>query len=533
MAALLVPALPVEAQSTVGTSTTAYSVSYNFQQNVFYVSGRFWVFYHDGSNLVYRTSTDNGTTWSGATTVVSGFGCYYGAESFASCYDGAYFHYARQQSTGSIYYRRGILNSDNTITWSAAEQLVGSNIGKVAAFNPTSIAVDSSGHAYITYRAITTEYPTVIADNTTNGTWVTATGFPYTCDNTSASGAQKVLALTGNKVYVLYIKGQYAGKVYGQLCDSGWGGEETVVDYTLGSVAAWAAVANGDVIEVSATNGTWRSETRSAAGSWSEVSLQTNSITTPTLTLLPGGDLIVSGLVSSTKHIWTLSRLGGAWGDWFDWIDESTDGGLGVLKTAISVHQSNKVGVLYQTKSGSPYNVKFAYYNSYTAPTVTTLSPSLRYSYSLGSYATLSGNVTLGSESVSGYFDYGIGAFTDTVSLGTISASGTSTNETHVMANKNYQYRFRVVDTQNTTLGNTVNFTSMRQFDLFPNSTVVVIVLIPVLVCIGIFAVGFWFGYKGLKEQVFKEVVTGLVAIVIGLVLLCYMVGVINNLLNS
>jgi len=104
--------------STVGTSTANSATYAPFQRKSFYAAGRFWVFYSDGSNMVYRTSTDS-SSWSSATTVRA---CTYGFK-FSIWFDGTYLHYA-YSDVSAIYYRRETPNSDGTITWSAAEQTV-------------------------------------------------------------------------------------------------------------------------------------------------------------------------------------------------------------------------------------------------------------------------------------------------------------------------------------------------------------------------------------------------------------------------
>jgi len=83
--------------SVVGTSTTG-AVPYPHQRKTFYANGRFWVFYSDGRNMVYRTSTD-GSTWSSATTVRAAIN----GSLFSVWFDGTYLHYAYAYNS-AIYY---------------------------------------------------------------------------------------------------------------------------------------------------------------------------------------------------------------------------------------------------------------------------------------------------------------------------------------------------------------------------------------------------------------------------------------------
>jgi hypothetical protein len=218
----------------------------------------------------------------------------------------------------------------------------------------------------------------------------------------------KVLALMSNKVYVMYVNGTGSGKILGKLYDSGWSAEQTAVNHTVG-VTAWAAVANGDVIEVVSTDGTWRSETRSAAGAWSEADIAASATQNPTLTLLASGDLISS--CNSSNHLYRISRTGGAWGSFIDWIDESGDGGLNAERTAVTVHQSNKIGILYKTKTASAYNVKFVYYDTVVAPTVTTeIASGVAISIEKETTGTLNGTLVNmgGAASCDVSFEYGL-----------------------------------------------------------------------------------------------------------------------------
>src|SRR2546428_7038498 len=58
--------------SIVGSSTTQYATAYSFQRKVFYQGGYYWVFYLNGTSLVYRNSPD-GIRWSAAYSMPSGW----------------------------------------------------------------------------------------------------------------------------------------------------------------------------------------------------------------------------------------------------------------------------------------------------------------------------------------------------------------------------------------------------------------------------------------------------------------------------
>lgn len=128
------------------------------QRCAFYDEGRYWVFYIDSGNLVYKTSTD-AENWSSATTVRA----LSSMLSFSLHFDGSYMHYA--VTDGDLYYRRGEPQADGSITWSAVEQTA-----ETGSLSRPSITVDSTGHAWILY------YDGdlwAIKNGNTNGTWST------------------------------------------------------------------------------------------------------------------------------------------------------------------------------------------------------------------------------------------------------------------------------------------------------------------------------------------------------------------------
>jgi hypothetical protein len=182
--------------SLLGTSTTTYATSYPCQRKTFYANGRFWVFYSDGTNMVYRTSTD-GSTWSSATTVRAATNGY----QFSVWFDGTYLHYAYAYSS-SIYYRRGTPNSDGTITWSATEQTVSTTYNNASY---PMVSVDSNGYAWIGYRDTdgTNYYPYVIKSGNNDGTWGTGT-ITQLSTTSSSTWEVSITPLTSGKILAVY-----------------------------------------------------------------------------------------------------------------------------------------------------------------------------------------------------------------------------------------------------------------------------------------------------------------------------------------
>jgi len=211
---------PPTAPSTVGTGTSGAATQYPCQRKAFHANGLFWVFYSDGTNLVYRTSGD-GSAWSTAMIVRTSSNGYY----FSIWFDGANVHYActRGVANEALIYRQGTPSGNGTVTWSADEQQAVSAVP--TAYSYPYLSVDSNGCPFITY--LFNNYPYVTKSSLNNGTWQTAPGFPYQLQaSSSGSWRSSILPLTAGKAYVLY-NNRYT--TYGRLWNgSNWGTEETV-----------------------------------------------------------------------------------------------------------------------------------------------------------------------------------------------------------------------------------------------------------------------------------------------------------------
>jgi len=368
--------------STVGTSTASGATSYPFQRKSFYANGRFWVFYCDGTNMVYCTSTD-GSTWSSAATVRAASYGYH----FSVWFDGTYLHYA-YASASSIYYRRGTPNSDGSITWSANEQTVSTT------YNDASfpmVSVDSNGYVWIGYRDYDLEnvyyYPYVIKSGNNDGTWGTGT---ITQLSTTSNNYWRVsvIPLTSGKMLAIYA---YANAVVRakKWDGSAWGSEVATTSKTY-----WgeyhSAVAQGDDVHLVflkystydiiyvkytySTNSFGTETTLQAAATY--VSAPVLSIDTATNDLYVFAATKTTGTPSgwTANHIYYIkyTASSSSWGSWTNWIDESTE----VLTyadrlTCFYKAYDSKIGLEYMTKTASPYNVKFAYLSITTQQTYT------------------------------------------------------------------------------------------------------------------------------------------------------------------
>jgi hypothetical protein len=336
-----------------------------FQRKCFYAAGRFWAFYSDGTNMVYCTSVD-GTTWSSPITVRA---CTHGYD-FSIWFDGTYVHYAYAAGT-SIYYRRGIPNSDGTITWSADEQTVST------AYNSARypfVSVDSYGYAWIGYQDYdgTNTYPYVIKSGNNDGTWgTTPTGFPYQLSTYSTDWHVSVIPLTYGKMLALYAYTN--GAVYARRWDgSAWGPEVTTGSLiTYG--ANFSAVAQGDDVHVVflATPAVYDIiyvkyiYSTNSYGPETTLAAAVSSTSVPIISINPStNDLYVFWAGYPTaNHIYyrKYNASTGTWETAVDWIAETETLTANDTITCFYQAYGGYIGLMYMTGTESPYNVKFAF----------------------------------------------------------------------------------------------------------------------------------------------------------------------------
>jgi len=356
--------------STVGTSTAISATSYPFQRKSFYANGRFWVFWSDGTNMVYKTSTD-GSTWSSATTVRA---CTSG-QYFSVWFDGTYLHYAYAYAS-PIYYRRGMPNSDGTITWSAAEQTVATEYNS-ASF--PMVSVDSYGYVWIGYRDYdgSTYYGRVIKSGNNDGTWGTTPSnfFPYPL--LDVNSRVSVIPLTSGKMLVIYA---YDSATVRAQRWNGTAFDAAEVHTTLSIFYGYeySAVAQGDDVHLvflkstgydimytkyTYSNNSFSAETTLQAGATSS-SAPVLSIDTAT------NDLYVFWAGYPTaNHIYYRKYTASTdtWEDRVDWITETALTGNNLL-TCFYQAGGNSIGLVYMT--GTTYNVVFAYLPLNNPPTI-------------------------------------------------------------------------------------------------------------------------------------------------------------------
>ncbi len=368
-------------KSLVGTSTFAngWANNYWFQRKTLYMTGLTWAFYADGSNMVYKTSSDLGFSWNTTATIFA-TGARMGA-STSLVFDGTHLHYAFNGAVDGedLLYRMGTPDINGTITWATTEQTA---VVIPAGWNSMycNIIVQDDGYPQIGYCLKPADWPIhsvsaiVVRSSTDNGTWTTDAAFTKTL----ASGYVQMLnyplgvALTGGKSYWAYAKDIIAAPYdyyYGDTWNgSAWVGEEPITDHVC-AYGRYNLVSDGDNIHFAsagydgATLKAYYYKRTYGIGWSSGVELIDSWSGGIGLTLTGSNSIIAAWTGAPTaNHVYYRIMTNGVWASTVDWIDESVDtipstSSFQSMPSAIGTPY--KLSVTYVTKAASPYSVIF------------------------------------------------------------------------------------------------------------------------------------------------------------------------------
>lgn len=338
-----------------------------YQRGLFHAAGLYWIFYSDDSDIVYRTSSD-GLTWSAKTVLKSGgIRAYY----IDLLWDGQKLHYAYGK-VGNLVYRRGVPQSNGTITWDAVEQIAYSG-----ASDSPSLAVDSEGCVWISFQQGLTNTRYYLTKNAKNdGTWSTASGFPLDVGGRVTTGRSQgvILPLTNGKMYALYCFSAGHTFAYGKLWNgSSWEAEETVSARKLtdGAGAHLNAVAvEDDVYAIypvlqdggvqiafnARTYGVGWGTEENVSGILATTTAQANG---PASTLdQEHDDLYIFYADMNTDKIYYRRRYAGEWQDEVEWYDFSKENDMDVFNpNSFRKPFNDKLSIIFDSNDRSPNKV--------------------------------------------------------------------------------------------------------------------------------------------------------------------------------
>ena len=354
-----------ETLSTVGqaTGTLGYKAVYGgFQRKLFYASGRYWLFYFDGTNIVFRTSLD-GITWSEPTTIAAANN----GSNISVWYNGTRVFYARAPETAYIYFRQGTPNSDGTISWDTVEQTAVYFAGSIF-YRPT-VSADTSGHAWIGYYNMTgaSFMSYVSKTTTTDGSWITQSGFPYKLTN--GYHMPVAIPLTNNKMFVTLSMDADA-----YLRSRRWNGTSWSAEiHTTSSIESdsHSPIASGDNVYVTYLTPAhnivyyFYNYTLDSWGAEKMVQTGQGHLANPSLSFDRINDKLYVFWGNITTDYIYYKKYDIATETWdailTEWQDETADGLYNNERVASFYWDMNDViAVAYTTKIASPFTVKFA-----------------------------------------------------------------------------------------------------------------------------------------------------------------------------
>jgi len=337
--------------STVGTSTRNEATNHPSQVKTFIAEGREWVFYSDGTNVVFRSRVISPLgSWSAATTFKSG-----GVSGYAISlwWDGTKVHTVSHGAvTGgmALFYRCGTPNSDGTITWETERTAVAGVSGKYQSY--MTVCVDSAGYPVVAYSLLGASYyyPRIVIATATDGsTW----GSPITLDTegTAHKVMPLILPLADRKLLAIWCNWQtgktvskyYNGTSWGAINNIGsreqWGVHSAIV---LGTkVICLIPVATNDINAYEWTADTWGSATMIRDGTVGVIS--------------KAGDNAYAFIRDGTKLYY--AKYTGTWGTPVEWqttTDWQQDWNFGCGYSG-----DGRIGVYWLEGTASPYNVRY------------------------------------------------------------------------------------------------------------------------------------------------------------------------------
>jgi len=325
--------------------------------------GRIWLWYWDGTNIVYQSRPAGGGSWTSPETVRA---CDDRAN-FATWFDGTYFHYAYSRGNvntpdSSVYYRRGLANADGSITWSATEQTVQGHSSSWRR-RRLSICVDDGGYPWINWQRVqrggTHNYEAYITTSSTkDGTWTTYSGFPFKARDTQSSNYSSIVPMTGGKV-MIFTGG--ASRLFYRIFTQSSMGSSIQISGIQDDNRQWRhnAVAIGDRVYVCYQWGLAAIRFQVYNGSWGAISTPATPADRPGLLAKKDDSTLM--LFWETADVilykqYTIS--GGSWGSEETFQNETTDTipSWGVMQA--SYDGGGRPFLHYATKTG-PYDMIF------------------------------------------------------------------------------------------------------------------------------------------------------------------------------
>lgn len=356
----------------IGTSTSNTALQDPWERSTFYAAGRHWVFYSDGTDYVWRTSTD-GVSWTAVTILHAGAS----SQQNAIWYNGSKVYF-----TNNTQFAQGTPQNDGSIVWDAPISAI---VGAIAAF--PSIAVDSNGYPWSGYNSGAPNYFAMAVKSTTdNGTFVQDVPLQLTTTTASAGNVWSIATpiSSGSMVFVYGKSGaplQYR-RYYSD--NTSWGVETQLSALNADSFGKLSVIAYGDTVVTaySSSADIYIITLDANTGLKSEVLLDAGvSVSSPALSVDTTNQVIYCFFREDTDTLKYYLYHSGTWSG------PVNIGAYAVRDFNIgsnSALNSGYVELVYEVGAGSPYDI----YHTYIGPPVVTTDNT---SYSIDKDGTLSG----------------------------------------------------------------------------------------------------------------------------------------------
>jgi len=246
-----------------GSTTSASATAMSYQRKLFHDGTNFWSFYFDGTNTVYKYSTDAGVTWTLAGQVFTANG----VDEVSIWYDQAnsivYAVGDRSTASRNVNLQKGTVNpSAHTITWLVADSTLATSTNNLGGKN-TFLSLDTSGYVWVLSTNLSSVTPTYGLNAWKSVAVGGVSSFTEMGSLISFGGAGSNLkglvlpAGSDSNVWAIYMS---AGSVYSRKYTGSWSVQSTIYN-NLGDtgnqdLAPASAVVDGNgVIHVVYGNG--------------------------------------------------------------------------------------------------------------------------------------------------------------------------------------------------------------------------------------------------------------------------------------
>ena len=144
-----------------GTTTSPDATAMSYQRKLFYDGTNFWSFYWDGTDTVYKYSTDSGVTWTVGGTVFKTAGVNEVSIWWDSSNSVVYVVGDTSTATLNVYLQKGtVVPATHTITWAPGQDKTLAVSSAVLGDKNTFISRDASGYIWVMSSNCTGTTPT-------------------------------------------------------------------------------------------------------------------------------------------------------------------------------------------------------------------------------------------------------------------------------------------------------------------------------------------------------------------------------------